>query len=212
MYTCVTQTEKSARVWSALQKKLSKQALNQIMYVWQSELPGSDELIFRYIRKVVDAPGSIETHFTDNDVMDMIKLAKKVGNERMFIVQFVRFQKAEGDIYFAPVAPEFDVLPLAINHFIDRFADQKWVIYDEKRRYGYYYDLNKVDEMTIDNDESLINGKLNETLMAEDEKLFQRLWQSYFKALTIKERVNLKQQRRCMPKRFWHYLTELQQD
>lgn len=211
MYTSVTNKEKSGRVWKALEKKLSKQALNQMMYVWLSKEPGSDELLFRYICKVVDAPRSIETDFSDGEIMKMFKLAKKVSGERHCIMQFVRFQKAENDVYFAPVGPRYDVLPLVINHFIDRFADQKWIIYDEKRRYGYYYDLKETREMTLDDPDSILNGKLNEKLMAEDEKLFQKLWRGYFKALTIKERINLKQQRRSMPKRFWRYLTELQE-
>jgi len=29
-------------------------ALNMLTYVWLSELPGSDELLFRYIRKTFD--------------------------------------------------------------------------------------------------------------------------------------------------------------
>ena len=59
-------------------------------------------------------------------------------------------------------------------------------------------------------------GKLKSNLPTEDEQLFQRLWQRYFNALTIKERKNLKQQchflriNHSMPKLFWHYLTELQ--
>ena len=46
--------------------------------------------------------------------------------------------------------------------------------------------------------------------MAEDEKLFQELWHGYFKAMFIKERINLRKQRQDMPVRFWQYLTEKQ--
>ena len=97
-----------------------------------------------------------------------------------------------------------------INHFSDRFSDQKWVIYDTKRRYGYFYDLHTASEITLEDDNHLLNGKLDESLMAEDEKLFQELWKGYFKAMTIKERINLRLQRQHMPKRFWKYLTEKQ--
>ena len=79
-----------------------------------------------------------------------------------------------------------------------------------KRKYGYYYDLNTVVEITLDNDEHLLGGKLDEKLMAEDEKLFQELWKGYFKSMTIKERINPKLHRQHMPKRFWKYLTEKQ--
>ena len=181
-----------------------------IPYVWLSELPGSDELIFRYIRKTIDSKHSIELNFTDDDVLQMQKLAQKVGRERMRLIELVRFQKAADDIFFAPVSPDHNSLPLTLDHFKDRFADQKWVIYDTKRNYGYYYDLKTVTEMTLDSTGLFPEGKLDENLMAEDEKLYQELWKGYFKSMTIKERINLKLQRQHLPKRYWKYLTEKQ--
>ncbi|MFR1242295.1 MAG: DUF4130 domain-containing protein, partial [Butyricimonas faecihominis] len=44
--------------------------------------------------------------------------------------------------------------------------------------------------------------------MDQDEKLFQKLWQTYFKAITIKERLNPKLHRQNLPARFWKYLPE----
>lgn len=209
-YTVVTQEEKATRVWKGLENKLSKGACNMLTYVWLSEEEGSDDLMFRYIRKALDNKISIETNFADSDVLQMSQLARKVSHEELCLKQFVRFQKAADDIFFAPVLPRYNALPLAIGHFKDRFSDQKWVIYDMKRKYGYYYDLNTMEEITLDNDEHLLGGKLDEKLMAEDEKLFQELWKGYFKSMTIKERINPKLHRQHMPKRFWKYLTEKQ--
>lgn len=210
IYTVTTQEDRAVRVWNSLRKKLSRIACNMITYVWLSEVSESDDLIFRYIRKVFDSKHSIEMNFADPHVLEVNQLAKKVSREREHIMQFVRFQKAADDIFFAPISPIYNALPLTIGHFKDRFADQKWIVYDVKRDYGYYYDLNTVTEMTLDTDKNFLNGRLDEQLMAEDEKLFQDLWKTYFKALTIKERINLKLQRQHMPKRFWKYLTEKQ--
>lgn len=209
-YTVTTQEDRANRVWIALEKKLSKPACNMLTYVWLSEEEGSDELLFRYIKKNIDSSVSIEANFGDKDVLEILRLARKVGHEAQYLRQFVRFQKAADDIFFAPVSPIYNALPLAIPHFTDRFSDQKWVIYDIKRKYGYYYDLNSTIEITLDNDDHLLSGKLDESLMAEDEKIFQELWKSYFKSMTIKERINPKLQRQHMPKRFWKYLTEKQ--
>lgn len=209
-YTVTTAEDKSARVWKSLENKMSKLARNMLTYTWLSEAEGSDELLFRYIKKTFDSKVSIETNFADTDVLEVHQLAKKVSHEKHYIIQFVRFQKAADDIFFAPISPQYNALPLAIEHFKDRFSDQKWVIYDIKRKYGYYYDLNTMVEMTLDNDEHLLSGKLDEKLMADDEKLFQELWKGYFKSMTIKERINLKLQRQHMPRRFWKYLTEKQ--
>lgn len=208
VHQVITDTDKSNRVWEGMQKKVSKITCNMLMCVWLSEEKESDELIFRYIRKTFDSPRSIEMNFADDDVLNVQKIAKRVGKEKHYMIMFVRFQKAADDIYFAPVSPQCNALPLAIHHFKDRFATQKWVIYDTKRRYGYYYDLKTVEEITLDDDTHLLRGKLDEELMAQDEKLFQELWKNYFKAMTIKERINPKLQRQHMPRRFWKYLTE----
>lgn len=209
-FTVVTDDSKSSRVWSSLQKKLSKTACNILNYIWLSEEEGSDELLFRYICKVFNNVHSIEMNFGDDDVLQIHNLAKKVAKEVQYLKQFIRFQKAADGIFFAPVSPIYNAMPLTINHLTDRFSDQKWVIYDLKRKYGYYYDLKTVIEITLDNDEHLLGGKLDDAIMAEDEKLFQELWKGYFKSMTIKERINPKLQRQHMPKRFWKYLTEKQ--
>jgi probable DNA metabolism protein len=99
---------------------------------------------------------------------------------------------------------------LTTDHFADRFADQQWVIYDLRRKYGYHYDLQTTKEITFTDDSHLLDGKLNDSLMAADEKLFQDLWKGYFKAMTIKERINPRLHKKNLPVRFWQHLTEKQ--
>jgi len=210
VYTVWTQKTSAERVGKALERKLKKEACNMLMHVWLSELAGSDELLFRYICKTFDTKHDISLNFGDADVLEVGKIARKVGHEALYLKQFVRFQKAADDLFFAPVRPIYNALPLTIDHFTDRFADQPWVIYDLRRRYGYYYDLQTAREITFTDDDRLLDGRLDESLMAEDEKLFQELWRGYFKAMTIKERINLRKQRQDMPVRFWQHLTEKQ--
>lgn len=96
-----------------------------------------------------------------------------------------------------------------IPYLQDRFADQKWLLYDLKREYGYYHDLSTITEVHFEQKEGhLQSGFLDESIMDQDEKLFQKLWQTYFKAITIKERLNPKLHRQNLPARFWKYLTE----
>lgn len=205
----ITDTGRSGRVWKGLEKKLSRTALSCLTYGWLSELPGVDLLLFRYMRKTLDSVRSIELSFGDTDVLELTKISKKVANERGRILMFLRFQKAMDDTYFAAVEPLYNVLPLTTGHFKDRFSDQRWLIYDVKREYGYYYDLSTITEVNFETKEAhLITGMLNEELMAKDEKLFQQMWREYFKSISIKERKNPKLHRQNMPVRFWKYLTE----
>ncbi|MBQ8521945.1 MAG: TIGR03915 family putative DNA repair protein [Bacteroides sp.] len=207
-----TSEEKHQRVWKGLQKKLSPSALTTLTYGWLSELPEVDMLLLRYMKKAIDSPVSIETNFTDADVLELSKVWKKVNWERLRILQFVRFQKAADGTYFAAIEPQHNALPLTIHHFRDRYADQPWLIYDLKRQYGYYYDLKTVEEVTFEDTEQahFVTGMLNENLMDKDEKFFQQLWKTYFKSTCIKERLNPRKHRQDMPVRYWKYLTEKQ--
>ncbi len=209
LQTVETAPGKADRVWHGLRKKMLSKASNMLSHVWLSELPGSDELLFRFIRKIFDSPPGLESNFTDRDALEVHQIALKVSRETEHIRQFVRFQKAGDDTYFAPIEPKFNCLPLSLPYFKDRFADQQWMIYDTRRGYGFYYDRRRVVEINLPNDP--MNGaQLDEKLMAEDEKLFQKLWNGYFKALEIKARHNPKLQRQNMPARFWKYMPEMQ--
>ena len=82
------------------------------------------------------------------------------------------------------------------------------------RAYGFYYDLTDLRRVTFDEEDNLphlASGRLDDSLLDKDERLFQQLWQTYFKAICIKERLNPRKHRQDMPVRYWKYLTEKQQ-
>ena len=213
VFTVITEEEKAKRVWRGLQKKLSSGALSCLAQCWLAEEAETPMLLFRYIRKAIDAPRSIETNFADPDVLEFSRMWKRVDWERLRMLQFIRFQKAADGTFFAAVEPEKNALPLAIDHFKDRFADQPWLIYDIKRAYGFYYDLKEVRQVTFEEgsrEGHLVTGMLDESLMDKDEKLFQQLWKTYFKAICIKERLNPRNHKQDMPVRYWKHMTEKQ--
>jgi probable DNA metabolism protein len=202
--------EKALRVHKGLREKLSRRALGMVHLAWLSEEPGGDDLIFRYIRKVIDAQQCMETDLADPDVFALRRTANKVACEARLLRGMTRFQKTAQGVYFAAIGPKHNCLTLLLPHFMDRFHDQLWSLYDVKRGYGTFFDGNDCHEVFLPEEEHT-GGRLRDELLAEDEKLFQSLWKGYFNALSIKERVNPKLQRRCMPRRFWPYLTEKQE-
>lgn len=211
-------TEKAGRVWTGLEKRLSKEAVKVVAVSWLSELPELHNPLFRYICKVFQQPEgapSIERSFADPDVLAVTNIARKVMHERLRMMQFVRFQKAKDGTYLAVISPDHNVLPLVIDHFADRFNDQPWLIYDAKRHYGYYYDGSGQPVRITFADESsvafnLANGRLNDDVLSDEDQLLQEMWRTYFKAICIKERLNPRKQLNDMPRRYWKYMTEKQ--
>ncbi|MDR0541581.1 MAG: DUF4130 domain-containing protein, partial [Dysgonamonadaceae bacterium] len=99
--------------------------------------------------------------------------------------------------------------PLCAGFFQDRYADQRWLIYDSRRNFGLYYDLKKTEIVRFEQPPaSLQTGKIVREQQDEDEKAFQDLWKEYLQAITIQPRKNLRLQRQFMPRRFWKYLVE----
>ncbi|NJK86884.1 MAG: DUF4130 domain-containing protein [Bacteroidales bacterium] len=142
-------------------------------------------------------------------VLNVNNLHAKVAKETERIIQFVRFQKTADDLYYAGFEPMYNVLPFAINHFKKRFGDQKWIIYDVKRNYGFYYDLKEVSHVEITNSKLNKNtGFLDRKLLNDEEDIFRHLWQNYFSSINISERKNLKLHTQFLPRRFWKYLPE----
>lgn len=160
----------------------------------------------RYIRAIY--AGVRETNFSHPDVLGLRQTAFKISREKEHMLQFVRFQKTVDGVYFAAVNPIYNVVPLVLDHFADRFADQKWVIYDLNRGFGFYYDLDSLREIDFFKPVDSRTGRLSEAELAEGETLLQEAWQAYFSAVSIPERANPRLQRQYMPKRFWPYLTE----
>ena len=136
----VTTEEKARRVWAGLEKRLPREALRLLTVSYLSEDKELDTPLFHYIYKVFGQKGvGGGRNFADPDVLFVTNTARRVMHERLRMMQFIRFQKAVDGTYLAVVRPDHNVLPLIVDHFRDRFQDQPWLIYDARRKYGYYY-------------------------------------------------------------------------
>jgi probable DNA metabolism protein len=209
VYSIVKDTEKADRVWKELKKRTSRKTRDMLFNVFLSEHDHAEMLIFQYIQLIFNSRYVTEEDYRSPAVLTIKKVGKRVSQEAMRVIQFTRFQRSADHIFFAGMAPEYNVLPLVINHFRDRFADQKWVLYDIRRNYGYYYDLKTVTEIKMTKKQVDENsGEINKEIMSEEEKMFQLLWSNYYKALNIKERKNMKMHLQQLPWRYWKYLPE----
>ena len=215
VYHVATAEEKARRVWAGLEKRLKAEALKLIAVSWLSEEKDLPTPLFQYIYKVFQSKGGGGYDFTDADVLHVTNTARRVMHEQLRMKQFVRFQKAKDGTYLGVVKPDHDVLPLVIDHFQDRFRDQPWLLFDARRKYGYYKEgesapIRITFEDTSSLPFSLDDGRLSEELLSDNDRLFQELWRTYFKAICIRERINPRKQLKDMPRRYWKYMTEKQ--
>ena len=204
----VTDVAKSDRVIKKLKDQLQNDGVRTLIYAFLSEKVGVEDLLFKVIRyAIANKSQNIMKDFSNDAVLQVSQITKSVGREKHRMEAFIRFELLKDGIYFAKIDPDFDVLTLIINHFKNRYQDQKWLIYDLRRRYGVYYDLINVEIVSLDLDVKLIENKSTE-VFAESEIEYQKLWWEYFDHTNIKERKNTKLHVQHVPKRYWKYLTE----
>lgn len=208
----LSDTHKAERVLEGLKKKLSATGLRNIYCSFLSEVPGMDNTILSFVQYVFASAQNIEDDFGNKSVLTIAQMAKSVDREKHRFEAFVRFENIGNELYYAPIEPKYNVLPLIIPHFKSRYAGQDWVIYDLQRRYGVYYksDTEEVSEVTMDFGMEARTDVSAEIVFDKDEKLYKDLWKNYFKSTNIETRKNLKLHMQHVPKRYWRYLVEKQ--
>lgn len=202
----------AARVWDGLLRTMDAEARARLYHVFLSEDAERELLIFRYVDLALRAGRDIAENYTEATVRRVQRLAQQMFREKHRMEAFVRFEKTRDGLFHATIEPDYDVLPLIAPHFTKRYADQRWLIYDRRRRYGLYYDLTRTDVVQFEEAGAPVpaTGAVAATVLDEREPLFQVLWQVYFDHVNIPERRNLKLHRRHMPLRYWKYLSEKQ--
>lgn len=208
VHEVTSQNDKADRVLQRLEKNLGKEGIKNLLWVYLSERKDRERLILSAVKHSLQHPNeNVLQDFGNPYILEISKICKSVGRERHRMTAFVRFEKLKDDVYFSKVEPDFNVLPLVLNHFKNRYQDQKWMIFDLKRNYGIFYDLVNADFFYPEEDQILMMRN-SQNLHHDEEKKYQKLWQRYFFKTNIVERKNIKLHVQWLPKRYWKYLTE----
>lgn len=206
--TIDTDPLKYNRVLSAMEKVVERKNLNLFYHNFLSDSPVEWLNAFQLIIELFKMKKLDLRNFGDPSILRLHQTLKKVSRERHRMKAFIRFVKSEDGLYTAVVEPDFNVLPLIVEFFKNRFADQDWLIYDIKRNYGFHYSANEINEVSGNIKDTIPNPYELELNIDPKELEYQHLWSTYFKSTNIEARKNLKLHLRHVPKRYWKYLVE----
>jgi probable DNA metabolism protein len=198
---------KTQRVLNKLRVLIGEEGIHKLWRVWLTEEASVEDCILGTIQYAIEQNTNVLSDFGNLPVLQLNQQLKKIGREKHRMEAFVRFQLTKDKLYYAAIEPDFNVLPLLIKHFQSRYADQRWMIFDLRRHYGIYYDLNKTEFITFEEESADLKIPAKE-LFQENEVLYQTLWKDYFKSTNIQSRKNSKLHLQHVPRRYWKYLTE----
>ncbi len=192
--------EKADRVYRSIRERISGEALKHVYNVFLSEAEDAGTRIYEYLRLGWRIGYKVDLHLTDDRVFKVHEISRRVEYETHKMLGFVRFKLLEGDIYYAPVKPDNNLVALLAPHFAERLSDQNWIIHDVRRSIAAFF--NKKDWLISE----FAPGDLPDTAGAEMK--YQKLWKEFFNTIAIPSRKNPRLQRQLMPRRYWEFLTE----
>ena len=194
----ITDFSKARRVEKSICEKLSQNFLNNIRTCFLSNDKNKDTVIIHTVYKALKQGEEI-LNSLDEHAFYMNKLVKQVLNERHKYLGLLRFKEMKDATMFSTIEPKNNVLPILISHFKNRMKKEKFVIFDKGRKMVVYYDGKKAEIFFV---ESL------EIEWSDEEIEYSKLWKTFHKSISIKERENKKLQQSNLPKYFWKYLVE----
>lgn len=195
-----TDENKARRVYRAIEEKISIYDLRRIYRIFLCDTDCMEMTLLNYIRFGFIKGRKVSNFHGYPAVRDAELLEKRVMREQDKLRGLLRFSVLEGNILYAEVEPDNNILELLAPHFSDRFKNEAFIIHDLKReravisRGGKWYisDFSTHDIPAI----------------SADEEKYRNLWRKYFDTIAIKERTNPRCQRLYMPSRYWKHLTE----
>lgn len=195
-----TDMAKAKRVRDYIQSKLGEEFAWWTRAAFLSRRENRFRAIVKTLHLSIDY-GKRVTDLLDDEVLAFVSCHKEVLTESHRFQGLLRFRQMHDHILLARFAPRNNILSLVLPRFMDRFPDEKLMIYDETRHLAGLAAMGRVQF------EEMPNIDPQDTL-AESE--MQDLWRVFFNHLAIKERTNPRLQKQKMPKYTWKNLTEMQ--
>lgn len=179
---------------------VSQESWLNAWHAFLSEAPGIELAIARYLLLAIEKKGIVNAHLTDDRVRNIQRLARKVLFERHRFMGLLRFRNIGANLYYASINSDNFILPILGQFFVERFADQQWIIHDRKREVAAVYNLHS---WTI-----VERAAADMPADSAQEDIAQRLWQCFFDSIAVRERLNLALQQKFIPQKYWQDLIE----
>ena len=190
--------QKAERVKNKL-NALDKHCLEDIALLLRSCECLKEQTAFDYIKLIVEKKRAVRDMLAIPTVMEMTNIRQKVTYEIHRMHGFLRFIENSEGVLYAPYSPDNDITDLLAPHFARRFANQRFVIHDIKRKKAALFDGDEIVMFDADG---------AEIYLSEYQQHFEELWRQYYKSVNIESRPHEKQMKGYMPVRYWKFLPE----
>lgn len=197
--TIPTDPQKARRVLAAIPQKLGSPALTFIQQAFLTCLAQKELFILLFLRLGFRHGPSVMNMLTNEVVNTLAKAVKHLERESHLFKGFVRFSIIN-NVLIGEIEPKNFVLPLLVQHFCERYPEERFLIHDKKHNMALVYQPYQSAIIPL--------AALEVPKADEAEQTFRDLWQLFYDTIAIQERYNPKCRMTHIPKRYWKHMTE----
>lgn len=198
--TIETDLTRAERVKKGIIKCGGITLLSQLFYAMRSNDENKYTVIFFVAARCLREKRNVLEDYADENVLSLFELKRKIGNETHKMMGFLRFEELVSSCIYAHFEPDNDIIDLVAPHFAKRLSNERFIIHDTKRNLLALYDGNQIK--IIENDRAVV------AYLSSGEAEFKKLWETYFKSVSIKERENPRLQDNYLPRRYRKNMSE----
>ena len=195
-----TDAKKAERVRASIPKKISKRAMELVMAVFCSCLPKKELRMLQFLLQGYREGGSICSKLGDPVVAPLLSAERHLLHEAHLLKGFMRFSDVGGALV-ASITPKNDVLPYIADHFIRRYEQEQFMIYDRTNKAALVYQNGRADILQVE--------QVDFPEITEGEAKYQALWKRFYDTVAIEGRENPRCRMTHMPKRYWDNMPEV---
>lgn len=199
----ITDEAKAKRVRRSIPEKISPRAFELVENVFFSCLKNKEIYMLRFLIKAFSLGPKTVNMLADPDVAPMLKAERRLLGERHLLLGFIRFSDSNGALT-ASITPKNFILPYIAGHFIARYANEDFMIYDRTHKAALIYQNKKKQIVRVEDVEF--------PAASRDEQYYRSLWKQFYDTVAIKARANPKCRMSHMPRRYWENMIEMQDE
>ncbi len=187
------------KVLTAIKTKFPKELIQRILNIFMCDSKEFELYLLEYI--IIGFKEVKQLYNINNScVFYLNNLEKELFRSVHKLTGFIRFEELEDGTLYAKVESKFNVVYFLGKHFLKRFNNQNFIIHDLNRKLAFVKMQNDFSVQEV--------AFFDEPNYSSNEQKFQKLWKSFFNAVTIKERLKPKLQRQLVPLLYRTYMSE----
>lgn len=195
-----TDAAKAERVRASIPQKISDRALELLKTVFCSCLVQKELRLLQFLLRGYSEGGKLCYKLGDTVMAQLLNAEKRLCREAHLLQGFIRFSDVGGALV-AVITPKNYILPYIAEHFVQRYDQEQFMIFDKTNKAALVYQEGKAEILRIDHVEF--------PEISVGEVRYQALWKRFYDTIAIEGRINPRCRMTHMPKRYWENMLEV---